>query len=61
MNKPQNYIYWKPDFEIQRSKIENFLLTFVDKNIAADRRYDHKKYMIELVNKKYLIILFSKQ
>lgn len=50
MNKPQNYLYWKPDFELERSKIENFLRTFVDKNIKPDMIHDQRKYMIELVS-----------
>lgn len=50
MNKSQNYQYWKPDFELERSKIENFLNTFTDKSIKPDRKFDQRKYMIELVN-----------
>ena len=32
-------------------KVENFLRTFVDKNIQPDEIHDQRKYMIELVNK----------
>jgi hypothetical protein len=53
MNKLQNYLVYKPDFELERSKIENFLRTFVDKNIKPDRIHDQRKYMIELVRYKY--------
>ena len=51
MSKPQNYLYHKPDHELERSKVENFLRTFVDKNIQPDEIHDQRKYMIELVNK----------
>jgi hypothetical protein len=50
MNKPQNFMVFKPDYELERSKIENFLRTFVDKNIKKDPIHDNRKYMIELVN-----------
>ncbi len=49
MNRPQNYMYYKPDFELEKSKIENFLHTFVDKHIKADEIHDQRKYMIQLV------------
>jgi hypothetical protein len=49
MNKPSNYVSFKPDFELDRSKIENFIKTFVDKNIPVDQIFDQRKYMIELV------------
>ncbi len=51
MNKAQDYKYWKPDFELERSKIENFLTTFVDKTIPSDRVHHQRKYMIQMVRK----------
>ena len=50
MNKQQNFLTFKPDYDLERSKIENFLRTFVDKNIKADRLHDQRKYMIQLVS-----------
>ncbi len=50
MNKPQSYNLYKPDFDLERSKLENFLKTFIDKNIKADQLHEQRKYMIELVN-----------
>lgn len=55
MKQPQNFMVYKPDFELERSKIENFLRTFVDKTIKKDPIHDNRKYMIELVN-TFLII-----
>jgi hypothetical protein len=49
MNKQQNFLTFKPDYELERSKIENFLRTFVDKSIIPDRLHDQRKYMIQLV------------
>lgn len=49
MSKNQTYLVYKPDFELDRSKIENFLKTFTDKNIRSDQLHEQKKYMIELV------------
>ena len=49
MNKQQEFRVFKPDYEIERSKIENFLITFVDKNIRQDPLHDQRKYMIQLV------------
>lgn len=48
MNKPQNYLFHKPDHELERSKIENFLRTFIDKSIKPHEIHDQRKYMIEL-------------
>lgn len=59
MNKQQNYLYWKPDFELERSKIENFLRTFIDKSIEPDRIHDQRKYMIGLVRLTLHIINFT--
>lgn len=50
MSKPSDYKYYKPDFDLERSKIQSFLQTFIDKNLDKDRIYDQRKYMIELVN-----------
>jgi hypothetical protein len=50
MSKPNNFHYYKPDYELERSKLQNFLKTFVDRNIERDRVHDQRKYMIELVN-----------
>jgi hypothetical protein len=52
MNKPQNYMTWKPDFELERSKIENFLLSFVDRHVESHHIHDQRKYMIALVRFK---------
>ena len=49
MSRPQNYLYFKPDFDLERSKIENFLKSFVDNHIKADDIHDQRKYMIQLV------------
>ena len=49
MSKQPNYMNYKPDFELDRSKIENFLRTFVDKNLKFHDLHDQRKYMIILV------------
>lgn len=49
MNKQQNFLTFKPDYDLEKSKIENFLRTFVDKNIRGDPLHDQRKYMIQLV------------
>lgn len=51
MNKPNSYLYFKPDYELEKSKIQNFLKTYVDRTIEKDRVHDQRKYMIELVKK----------
>jgi hypothetical protein len=40
---------FKPDYELERSKIENFLKTFVDNHVKPDEIHDQRKYMIQLV------------
>ncbi len=49
MNNKTNYMFYKPDYELERSKLQNFLKTFVDRTISKDRVHDQRKYMIELV------------
>lgn len=51
MNKPNEFKFYKPDFELDRSKLETFLRNFIDKNMAPDELHDRKKYMVALVNK----------
>jgi hypothetical protein len=55
MNKPNNFQTFKPDYELERSKLQNFLKTFVDRNIERDRVHDQRKYMIELVYSNFNI------
>ena len=52
LSKP-NYNFFKPDYEMERAKLLNFLKTFVDRSIERDRIHDQRKYMIELVSVKF--------
>ena len=48
LNK-QDYNLYKPDFELQKSKLNEFFTQFTDKNIRhEDNIHGKKKYMIEL-------------
>jgi len=49
MNKQQNYQTFKPDYELQRSKIETFLQTFEDNYNKRHPIHENRKYMIMLV------------
>jgi hypothetical protein len=49
MNSKPNHLFFKPDYELDRTKLQNFLKTFTDRSIEHDRIYDQRKYMIELV------------
>jgi hypothetical protein len=49
MNKQQNYQTFKPDYELQRSKLESFLQTFEDNYIKRHPIHENRKYMIMLV------------
>ena len=51
MNIQSNYRFFKPNYELERTKIQNFVKTFIDKSIERDRIHDQRKYMIELVDK----------
>ena len=45
----QDYNIYKPDFELQRSKLTEFITSFTDKSITnEDELHGKKKYMIEL-------------
>lgn len=50
MNKQSNFVTFKPDYELDRAKIENMLKTFVDKNIPHHPIHGQYKYMIALVS-----------
>ena len=49
MYKQQEFRVFKPDYELERSKIENFLRTFVDRQIRSHPIHEQRKYMIQLV------------
>ena len=58
LNK-QDYNLYKPDFELQKSKLNEFFTSFTDKSIKnKDDIHGNKKYMIELV---HIILNFSKK
>lgn len=59
MNKQQNYQTFKPDYELQRSKLESFLQTFEDNYIKRHPIHENRKYMIMLVF-NFLILLASR-
>jgi hypothetical protein len=48
-NQHSNFLFYKPEFDLERAKFENFLRTFTDKGISFDNEHENKKYMIELV------------
>jgi hypothetical protein len=49
MSRPYNHLNFKPDYELEASKIENFLKTFVDSHLQKDDIHDQRKYMIQMV------------
>jgi hypothetical protein len=55
MNNQKNFLYYRPDFDQELSKIETFLRSFTDKNIETHNIHEQRKYMIELVNINNLI------
>lgn len=51
MLSKQDYEVYKPDYELDKSKLTDFLTTFVDRGIKSeDPTHGKKKYMIELQN-----------
>jgi DNA replication licensing factor MCM7 len=45
----EDYNVYKPDFELEKAKLSDFIQTFVDRNIKTeDELHGRKKYMIEL-------------
>ena len=49
MINKQDYNLYKPEFEVQKSKLTEFITTFIDKSIVTeDDLHEKKKYMIEL-------------
>jgi hypothetical protein len=49
MNKIQNLHTYKPEYELEKSKLKDFFLGFIDKTIEkADSIHGKYKYMIEL-------------
>lgn len=57
-NQNHSFLFYKPEFELERAKFENFLRTFTDKSITFDNEHENRKYMIELV---IFLIIFFKQ
>ena len=59
-NQKDNFLFYKPEFDLERAKLENFLRTFEEKGISSNEYLEHenKKYMIELVNKKIIFNFF---
>lgn len=49
MSRQQTYLTYKPDYELDRAKIENFIRNYVDKSLDLDPLHGQKKYMIQLV------------
>ena len=48
MINKQDYNLYKPEFEVQKSKLTEFITTFIDKSIVTeDDLHEKKKYMIE--------------
>ena len=43
-----NYLTFQPNFELDESKIQNFLNKFETNIVSKDKVWGHKKYMIEL-------------
>ena len=65
MLKQENYLSYRPDFELEKQKIKDFLLTYVDKALKEeDRIHGKNKYMIDLqkiANKKSKILMIHKE
>lgn len=49
-NQVKNYLYYKPEFDLERAKFENFLRTFEDKTMEPSNIHGNRKYMVALVN-----------
>ena len=51
--KPNNFLFYKPDHDLEKAKLENFLRNFLDNHLQDNMLHGKKKYMIELVKNKY--------
>lgn len=49
MNNTKNFLFYKAEFELDRSKIENFLRNFTSVDVEEDSIHGNRKYMIQMV------------